>query len=98
MSNEGKVSMEYTSGRRRITLDPLQEIVLPSTWREVESTIPCGMRFEWVSGEDDEQNEFSLSVGAGVGSPWMTFNYKGRGFCINAQDIATALINFVNEE
>lgn len=80
---------------RRITLDPLQLIDIPTKWREVESTIPCGFRMSWVEGEKDGQ-AFTLCYG--VGSPWCTFQYKGRGFCIDMTSVINDLLTFVDQE
>lgn len=94
---EGEViTVQASTNGRKITLDPLREKVLPTPWREVESSVPCGFRAEWVSGER-EGAKFSLMVGAGVGSPWMTFAYRGRDYCINVKDILDELFIFADE-
>lgn len=96
MVHEGEITVQASKGKRRITLDPLREKVLNVKWREVESSVPCGFRQEWISGERDGA-EFDLCVGAGAGSPWMTFTYKGRDYCIDVRDIIKELFKFADE-
>ncbi len=96
MAHEGEIVVQASKGKRQITLDPLRERVLNVKWREVESSIPCGFRTEWVSGERDGE-QFDLCVGAGCGSPWMTFSYKGRDYCVSVKDILEELFVFADE-
>lgn len=85
-----------SSNGRRITLDPLREKVLQVPWREVESTIPCGFRVGWIEGEVDGK-EFDLCAGAGCGSPWVTFDYNGRAFCVDISNFVKALVEWEHE-
>lgn len=78
--------------RRRITLDSGTLHKLTVNAREVESTIPAGFQQIWIEGEDAEGNEFMLTSGAGWGSVWATFVYKGREFVIDGRDLIRALI------
>lgn len=77
---KNEVTVAATSGGRRITLEPLAEGKLEIDVKRVESSIPCGFRQEWISGEDKEEGlEFSLTSGAGVGSPYMVLKVNGHG-------------------
>lgn len=96
MANDGEITVQANSNGRKITLDPIREKVLQAAWREVESPIPCGFQSEWVSGDRDGE-DFDLRVGAGCGSPWMTFSFKGRHYCINVTDIIAELFIFADE-
>ncbi len=77
------------------TLNPIRTIPLQTPWREVESTVPCGLRINWVSGDKDGE-EFDLESGAGCGNPWSTFSYKGRYFCIDMREVISELVEFVD--
>lgn len=76
---------------RSITLAPLQTHEITLTVREVESSLPCGFRVGWLSGEAEPGDKFELLAGAGVGSPWMIFERHGREFVIDARHIVDAL-------
>lgn len=91
----GLLKVEAVHAGQKLTLDPVRERVLQVAAREVSNTIPCGFRQDWVSGER-EGHEFRLTVGA-AGSPWMTFEYKGRGYCINVESILDELFAFADE-
>lgn len=59
---------------RRITLDAVMStgrtVAFPR--RRVESSIPAGLRMEWLSGEGPDGLEFHMSAGAACGSPFLT--------------------------
>ena len=69
------------------------EIVFEET--DVTGSIECGFRVEHASG-DNEGHEFSLNTGAGLGSPWITFRYKGRYFRYDVRDLVTKLVAHVD--
>jgi len=95
-TNEGEITVSFSHRGRKVTLDPLREKILQVYCKEVESTIPCGLRNMWVSGERNGE-DFDLDVGAGCGSPWLTFRYKEREYCINVKDILDELFKFASE-
>ena len=92
---DGEISCEAESNGRRITLEPLQILTLAIPMREVESTLPCGFRQSWVSG-DSGKKKFSLTSGAGCGSRWMTFDYAGRQFCVDIEDVVKQAIEVID--
>lgn len=64
---------------RQITLDPLMERE-PLTIQPVrpESTIGCGFRMAWFTGEGSGEQahitEFSIDTGAGLGTSYLTLS------------------------
>ena len=92
----GEIGVAASVGGRAITLDPIRTFDLTVPMREVESTLPCGLRMEWASGEHKGE-EFQLTSGAGVGSRWLTFSYKGRQYCADVEDIVTATFKATGE-
>jgi hypothetical protein len=90
----GEIRIAAASGGREITLDPIRELRLEVPAREVESTIPCGFQVEWGAGEMGGE-EFCLTVGAGVGSPWLTFADLGKRYCLSAEDLVRAFIEAI---
>ena len=50
-----------------------------------------------MSAESEEGEEvFSMAVGAGCGSRWLTFDYKGKQYCIDAEELAKSLMETVD--
>lgn len=58
---------------REVTNDNLMpglaDVVLPR--RRVETTLAGGFRHEWITGTSDNGEEFRVTSGAGLGSPWL---------------------------
>jgi hypothetical protein len=92
----GEIGITASTNGRRLTLDPLRKKKLAVEVREVESTIPCGFQTPWADGELPDGTKFSLTSGAGVGSRWMTFRYKGRNFAIQADSIIQPLLSWAD--
>ena len=93
---EGEIRVQAAANGRKLTLDPIRIIDLQVPMREVESTIPCGFRMGWLDG-DDEGTPFSLTAGAGCGSPWLAFSYGDRDFCFDMTEFVTQLIDKIKE-
>lgn len=69
---DGEIRTSATINGRRITLDPVMErepLAMPV--RRVENSMPAGFRVDWLNGKSDDGVKIALTVGAGVGSPWM---------------------------
>lgn len=81
---QGEMGVSAASGGRQITLDPIQVLSVTVDVREVESTIPCGFRQEWVDGEHNG-TKFDICSGAGLGSRWLTIHYGDRSFCMDIE-------------
>lgn len=66
-----------STGGRRITLDPLMERApLEVHPVRVESSLPAGLRVEWMSGGDNAGTEVDLTCGAGFGNPYLILVVK----------------------
>lgn len=90
---QGEISCVAETGKpgesmRRMTLDPIRSLIAAIPFREVESSLPCGLRVEWVSAEHEGKELFTLTVGAGCGSRWMVMNYGGKQYIAGVEDIA----------
>jgi len=51
-------------------------------FEEVEDTLHCGLRIEWVSGtsgKGKKKKEIRLTAGAGCGSPFLIFTTTEHG-------------------
>jgi hypothetical protein len=83
------VSCSAVSNGRQIMLDPLRMLNLSVPARQVESILPCGLSMEWATGEHDG-SQFGVTVGAGLGSPWLTFCWRDKEYCVNVEDIIKA--------
>lgn len=93
----GEIGCSAASNGRRITLEPIRTLRADLPFREVESTLPCGFRVEWASGDDKGKRLFQLNVGAGCGSRWGTFDYKGKQYCFDVEDLARALMQAIED-
>lgn len=68
-----------------------------------EDTLFVGLRQEWLSGEDEENGvEFSLTSGAGLGSPYLTLTVElpNDGVVrevVDVRDLVTQWVNKVRE-
>lgn len=97
----GEIEMKASRDGREIVLDPpLRFHHLTVRMREVESTIPCGLRQQWASGEFPQEmsgfpagTKFDLLCGAGCGSPWLMIHIGEREFCIHARDILDGILD-----
>lgn len=83
MDNDQAPRVTASINGRRVTLDsvmPREPLPLPV--RRVETTLPAGLRSNWIDGEEDDPNgpvgHFSLTAGAGVGSPWLILSITLR--------------------
>jgi hypothetical protein len=76
--DSGELKTTASVGGRRLRLENLIEDITPVQVapRRVESSIEAGFRMEWLSGEDDELGEVTLTSGAGCGSKWMVMSLK----------------------
>ena len=88
------MTVSHDGKRRKIDLDhPLQQADLPIRVREMESTIPCGLRVDWIDAKGgDGYPDIDLDCGAGCGSPWIELKYGPREFAVDARDIIHAII------
>jgi len=86
-------TQEESSGREN-TLDPIETIGTGLQVQRVDSTISCGFRVGWFSGETDDGHEYELTVGAGVGSQWLTMKVDGKRY---RADMAEWFEAFVRE-
>ena len=84
-------------GGRQITLDPIREIPIELTIREVESTIPAGYQSEWGSVDVDGDDLF-LGGGAGFGSKYGTITFRGKSYVFTANEIVEKFLDAVREE
>jgi hypothetical protein len=76
-------------------VEPIGAFEVPVAGKQVESTLYCGFRVPWVDGTINGE-AFALLVGAGVGSPWMIFTYRGKECIVNVSDVVRALIGVVD--
>lgn len=90
---------------RRITLDPIEpmgEFEVPLKARQVESSLPAGFRIGWVDGTVTQGahpgEAFDLTVGAGVGSPWGIFDYRGVQIVFNVHSIVESMIAAIDAD
>jgi len=79
----GMVRTTAAVNGRAMTLDPLAQGPLAVTAIRPESTLPCGLRQQWIDGtgeaEDGTPVTFDLTCGAGVGSPYLILSVEGHG-------------------
>lgn len=80
---------------RKLTLDPISRIPITIHVREVESTIPCGFQVNF--GEVDVDGHlFEVTAGAGVGSEWLTFRYKGKQYCFPISEVVGKMLDAID--
>lgn len=89
---KAQISCTAAIGGRPLTLDPIRVLSVPVDVREVESTIPCGLRQSWIDGKDGDI-KLALATGTGCGSQWLTFRYGDRSFCVDITEFVSALID-----
>lgn len=89
--DEREIKVTASSGGRRLTLDPIRELPITLTIREVESTIPAGFQMAWVTG-DVNGDELEVSTGSGVGSKYGTIQYQGKRYVFDVNELVE---NFV---
>lgn len=87
------MEVEASSDGRRLTLDPIRTIDISVSVREVESTVPCGFRQEWISGTSNDGHEFELY--AGVASPWLIIHVDGKQYCTDIRDLLSTFLDRV---
>lgn len=92
----GGFGIRASSNGRELTLDPIQKLTLAVPAKQVESSMPCGFRVEWASGEHKGE-PFEVLCGAGVGSPWMIFKYKGKEYVAEVGDIVGSFFDAIGE-
>jgi hypothetical protein len=73
---EGEIRTRGAVDGRPITTDPIMKRKpLPLPVRRLENSLSCGLRVGWISGVDDNPagrvRDFTVTTGAGVGSPWL---------------------------
>ena len=60
--------------------------------KTAEEAISYGLRQNWLDGED-ETGQFSLAVGAGLGSPWLILQVDGQTYTADMRQVVTDMIN-----
>lgn len=91
-----EIRVEAAVGGRRLTLDPIREKTIEVSVREVETTIPCGFQVNHVEGQTDEGLDFEFNSGAGMGSRWMTFKYRGHYVAIDVESLIRPLVAWID--
>ncbi len=86
----GELTCTATENGKPSTLDPIRTHIVAVELNEVASTLTCGFRQLFISGEKDGK-EFSLTSGAGCGSKWMTFDYLDKQYTIDAEQLLNAI-------
>jgi len=92
-----EIHVKASVGGRPLTLEPIRVIPVTIEVREVESTIPCGLQIEWVSGTTPDDKPIELTAGAGMGSRWGTIHYGGRGYCFEVNQLLGAFVDAAKE-
>jgi hypothetical protein len=92
---------------KSLTMDPVWPIIpLEVPARRVESTLPAGFRVGWVEADSNDPesswSSFTLTAGAGVGSPWLLFTVTmrdGSARCeaVDMRDVLESWLNRVIE-
>jgi hypothetical protein len=93
----GGLLTEASKGGRRLTLDPIREIPIELTIREVESTIPAGFQQEWGTVNVDG-DVLWLGTGAGLGSKYATIRFRGKGYVFEVNEIVEKFLDALGEE
>ena len=63
-------------------IEPIGTHTVPLKVEEVEHTIECGFRQEWMS---DPDHGVLLASGAGFGNRWLTIEIEGRRFRVDME-------------
>jgi hypothetical protein len=100
---DGEIRTSASLDGRALTLDPVMPVIpIHVEPRRVESSMPAGFRVGWMHGGaltgEHADSTFSLTAGAGVGTPWLVLTIKnadGTYFgeeVIDMTDVVTAWI------
>ncbi len=97
---KGEMGCTALANGRKVTLDPIEAFNLSIPAKEVESLLCCGLRQHWMSATDTVTGKevFDMGCGAGLGSRWLTFTYKGKSYVIDGEDIAKAFMTHVDSK
>ena len=67
----------------------------------VKEAIECGFKQEWASGSEPDglKREFELTVGAGLGNPWIQMTIERTGeekkyYRMHASEVVQAFMDF----
>ena len=89
------ISVQASSGGKRLTLDPIETHTIELEIHEVESTIPAGFQQLWGS-VDVNGDELELTSGAGVGSQQGTIHFRDKSYVFNSEALVEAFLRKID--
>lgn len=94
---KGGITSTARSGGRAVTQQTViaqEPIMLPLATREVDTlgTMALGLRQNFFELTDKGEVVAAASSGAGLGSLWIQFEYRGRHMVMNAGEILVAWV------